>query len=430
MAAQNALQATTTYTAWEQVNKIVWKGLYLYHIMYKYHKNLMYMFFDYNQLGNKSLKQKFLPMESTTTTDGKTIEWYDYSMFDVEYKILAADTGNIWSKTWLVTALGVAFTTSWFALDDWILITKVNWTTIRKKITEVVPDTSIAWTWPETLAAWDKIIRLYYVQPDFTAITRGQSNYKYTTYKSYFQTFARTVTFNKTDLNKNYLIETDAKTYVAQIFGHNMNLLLQEFNKAIWMGRNWDTSSWAYEMLGIDTAIEQNITSGISTLVDFTWTADAKIKQFMDAIENASASWAVPSWEVLIVPCNRKFLSALWALKKDSIVYNEKIEAIDFRIFKFENMFGQVEFFHEPMLDILSQTSLAYILPRSLMGLRFRSNQNLSDEKGGMIAGKPEISVEKQITNIRDVATFDMSFEAGMILWGLSTAVYTKMKNL
>jgi hypothetical protein len=160
------------------------------------------------------------------------------------------------------------------------------------------------------------------------------------------------------------------------------------------------------------------MTADASLLVDFSGAADddAKITLFMNAIESASASGAIPSTETLIVPCNQKFLSALARLKSKDIIYNEKIDVIDFKIFKFQNMFGQVEFFHEPMLDRLSAVSLAYILPRSLMSLRFRKNQILEDEKGAISSAVTEISVQKQITNIRDKAIFDMSFEAGMIL--------------
>jgi hypothetical protein len=82
------------------------------------------------------------------------------------------------------------------------------------------------------------------------------------------------------------------------------------------------------------------------------------------------------------MPCNRKFLSALGRIKKEDIIYNEKVKEIDFTIFKFTNMFGQVEFYHEPMLDTMSQKSLAYIIPRSLIACKFRKNQNLVDEKG------------------------------------------------
>jgi hypothetical protein len=49
------------------------------------------MFFDYNNQTNRSLKQKFLPMEATLTQDGKSLEWYDYSMFDIETTVVSAD---------------------------------------------------------------------------------------------------------------------------------------------------------------------------------------------------------------------------------------------------------------------------------------------------------------------------------------------------
>ena len=112
----------------------------------------------------------------------------------------------------------------------------------RKEITAIVADTSITWSGAIDLDVGDKVIRVYYVQTEEFEITRGASKYKYVEFKSYFQNFGRTVTFTKTDLNKTYLIEKDAKTYVASIFGFNMSILLQEFGKAIWLGQNDDSS--------------------------------------------------------------------------------------------------------------------------------------------------------------------------------------------
>jgi hypothetical protein len=52
------------------------------------------MLFDFNNMKNKSLKTKFLPMEGTITTDGKSLTWYEYSMFDVETPVLTTAATN------------------------------------------------------------------------------------------------------------------------------------------------------------------------------------------------------------------------------------------------------------------------------------------------------------------------------------------------
>jgi hypothetical protein len=208
-----------------------------------------------------------------------------------------------------------------------------------------------------------------------------------------------------------------------------MNILLQEFNKALWLGGN--ISGAKPEMLGIDTAIEEVAVTDPSVKIDFAGdTDDQKVAKFMDAIESASASGAIQSGETLTMPCNRKMLSALGRIKKEDIVYNEKVKEIDFTIFKFTNMFGQVEFYHEPMLDTVSQKSLGYIIPRSLIACKFRKNQNLMDEKGGMEAARGEITVRKQINNIYDKAIFDMYFEAAVVLGGLTSGAYLKLENI
>jgi len=417
----------TTYLAGQQTDKIVGTGLYLFPIIHKYYKHLNYLLFDFNVKGAKSLKTKFLPIEWTITEDGKSLTWYDYSMFDVELKVTTDED----AVTDLDNDNISGISSKWFGVGDTLLVVRKPGSAesnVKVKITAITWDVITIDTAVD-LDAGDKIVRAYYVQEIGTEITRGQSDYDYTEFKSYFQNFARQVKFEKTDLNRTYLIEKDAKEYIASIFAHNMNIMLQEFNKAIWLGDNVNSSK--PEMLGIDTAIEQVAVEDASVKIDFSGkTDDEKIAAFMDAIEKASASGAIQSGETLTMPANRKFLSALGRLKKDDIVYNEKIKEIDFSIFKFTNMFGQVEFYHEPMLDTISQTSLAYIVPRSLIACKFRKNQNLNDEKGGMEAAKWEITVRKQINNIYDKAVFDMYFEAALVLWGLTSWAYLKLENI
>lgn len=524
-----------TYSAGQQTQKIVGTGLYLYPILFKYYKHLSYLLFDFNVQGTKSLKNKFLPIEGTVTEDGKTLSWYDYSMFDKELTI----DGNNDTATSITVAevTGLAtLGTAGIEAGDQLLIVRAAGSAknnVKVTVTAVVDDTSITWAGAIDLDIGDKVVRAFYVQEIGVAISRGQSSYDYTEFKSYFQNFARSVTFAKIDLNKQYLIEKDAKEYIASIFALNMNILLQEFNKAIWIGANVTGSK--PEMLWMDTAIEQLVLSDPSLKIDFsttagvraagrivltvgttadTWTAtldwtaasaitfdtslavtaiamaaditanvprfnavasgttvfitainsgttdngaitvavtgtaaatdteltwgldgtvatdDEKVEKFMDAIEKASASGAIQSGETLTMPCNRKFLSALGRVKKEDIVYNEKVKEIDFTIFKFTNMFGQVEFYHEPMLDTMSQKSLAYIIPRSLISCKFRKNQNLTDEKGGMEAAKGEITVRKQINNLYDSAIFDMYFEAAVVMGWLTSGAYLKLENL
>ena len=413
-----------TYSAGQQTQKAVWTGLYLFPILHKYYKHLSYLLFDFNTMGSKSMKQKFLPIEGTITENGTSLEWYDYSMFDVEVAITADAAA--------VTSIPTAKTAGFEVWDQILVVRKEGSTLInvKKTITAITLDTSLDFVGAIDLEEGDKVVRAFYVQELGQEITRGQSSYDYIEFKSFFQNFARQVKFEKTDLNRTYLIEKDAKEYVSSIFGLNMNILLQEFNKAIWLGGNTNTGNKP-ELLGIDTAIEEVAVTDATVKIDFTGdTDDQKIAKFMDAIEKASASGAIQSGETLTMPCNRKFLSALGRLKKDDIVYNEKIKEIDFTIFKFTNMFGQVEFYHEPMLDTLSQKSLAYIVPRSLIACKFRKNQNLNDEKGGMELAKGEITVRKQINNIYDKAIFDMYFEAALVLWGLTSGAYLKLENI
>lgn len=420
-----------TFTAGQQTQKVVWVGLYLFPILHRYYKHLSYLLFDFNNQANKSLKTKFLPIEATIVEDGTKLTWYDYSMFDVETNITVAQASS--TTIDLTTVAPTDLKTAGYEVGDTLLVVRKDGSTldnVKTVIATITTDTNMTVSAAVVLEVGDKIVRAFYVQEIGVEITRGQSNYDYIEFNSYFQNFARQVKFEKVDLNKQYLIERDAKEFVAGQFGLNMSILLQEFNKAIWLGANTNTGNKP-QLLGIDTAIEEVAVTDASVKIDFAGdTDDQKITKFMDSIEKASASWAIQSGETLTMPCNRKALSALARIKKEDIVYNEKIAVIDFTIFKFQNMFGQVEFYHEPMLDTVSQKSLAYIIPRSLIACKFRKNQNLVDEKGNMEMAKGEITVRKQINNIYDKAIFDMYFEAALVLGWLTSGAYLKLENI
>ena len=164
--------------------------------------------------------------------------------------------------------------------------------------------------------AGDKIVRAFYVQEAQKEITRGASSWDYVEYKSFFQTFARTLAFEKSQLNRTYFFEKSAKEYISSMFAHNMNILLQEFNKALYLAGNVPGAK--SEMLGIDTAIEKLATTDTSVKVDFSTAAndDEKVQMFMDAIEKAASSGATNSGEVITVVANRKFISKLVMVSK------------------------------------------------------------------------------------------------------------------
>lgn len=418
------LATGTALTAGSVLNAVEWTGLYMFPILHKYYKHLTYLLFDYNKPGQKSLKSKFLPIEGTITTDGKSITWYDYSMFDIETVVAA----NAATSTTLL-----APKTSGYEVGDTILIVRKPGSTLtneKRTIVSIVADTSITVNSTVVVEAGDKIVRAFYVQEAQKEITRGASSWDYVEYKSFFQTFARTLAFEKSQLNRTYFFEKSAKEYISSMFAHNMNILLQEFNKALYLAGNVPGAK--SEMLGIDTAIEKLATTDTSVKVDFSTAAndDEKVQMFMDAIEKAASSGATNSGEVITVVANRKFISKLGRLKKDDIVYNDKVVEIDYEVITFKNMFGAVEVIWDPMLDTISQGSVAYMLPKSLITLKFRQNQVVTDERGTLEAAKWEITVKRKIDNIPDVSEFYMYFEAALVLGGLSSGAYLKLENL
>ena len=536
---QNNITTAQTFTPWdvasgrsvtagEVLDAAEGTGLYMFPILHKYYKHLNYLLFDYNKPGQRSLKSKFLPIEGTMTTDGKSITWYDYSMFDIETAILVDAASSVTIA---------ATSTTGYEVGDTILVVRKKGSALpneKRVIASIVADTSVTFTVAVVVEEGDKLVRAFYVQEAQTEITRWASTWNYTEYKSFFQTFARTLAFEKSQLNRTYFFEKSAKEYVSSMFAHNMNILLQEFNKALYLG--WNVPGAKSELLGIDTAIEKIAVTDPSVKLDFntgivgkiaegsitidtaiaadtflvtinddagtavvfdtdidttatavalditnniagytatasgavisivataTWAAsnhvievtatgtgavsivdlngwvtaavatdEIRVQRFMDAIEQVSSSGATNAGETITVVANRKFISQLGRLKKEDIVYNDKIVEINYEVIKFNNMFGSVEVIWDPMLDTISQKTLAYMLPKSLITLKFRQNQVVTDERGSMDAAKWEIAVARKIDNIPDVSEFYMYFEAALVLWGLSSGAYLKMENL
>lgn len=421
--AAGDVKSGNEYTAGELLNAQVGTGIYMFPILRKQFKHLEYVLFDWNKPGQKNLKSKFLPIDATITTDGVSLTWYDYNMFDVETTIGTTAASN---------AVLAVDKTAGYEVGDTIYITRAPGSAKeneKRTVTAITADTSITVNSAIAVDAGDKIVRAYYVQQARSEVNRGSSTWGYTEFKSFFQRFGRSIQFDKSQLNRTYFFEASAQEYIASVFGHNMNILLQEFNKALYLGGNvpGDKS----EMLGIDTAITKQAATDPSLIVDFASITDddEKVEKLMEVIEATGASGATAATDTITVMVNRKFASALGRLKKEDIVYNDALKEIDFNIITLKNMFGQVEFVHDPMLDDLFQSSVAYMIPRSLMTLKFRQHQRLTGENGAMEAAKGEISLREKIHNIPDVSEFYMYFEAAVILGGLTSGAYRKLVN-
>jgi hypothetical protein len=198
--------------------------------MFKYYKSLSYLFFDYNN-PSKSLKTKFLPMGDTITDDGVSLTWYDYNMFDAETKI-TSDASN-------VTVIVVPDTAG-YEVGDTVHFTRKEGSTLNNEtrtITAVADNTSVTLDSSVDVEAGDVMVRAYYVQESYAEITRGSSTWKYREYRSFFQTFGRTIRIKKEDLNRTYFNGQSAQEYISNLFAHNMGILLQELNKAIYLGK-------------------------------------------------------------------------------------------------------------------------------------------------------------------------------------------------
>lgn len=426
-----AVGTGSSYTLGQVVQDIVGKNLRLFPILFKQFKHIQYAFFDIKQLageGGLSLKPREIPgIDSTLTSDGYAIKWMDYSMFDFNTTVTSTNA------TLAVTGGDITLVvgdTSGFAVNDTVFGVKAasgtsdefngivksitNGTTMVVTLTKVNASTTI----PGTIAvlATQTVERGYWRRNDNDDISRASSVFNYKEYKSYVQHFSRQITFTKAELNKVYQNEGDAKAEAQKKFMYNLGILFQEVNKAIYKGNNTAPGAGAtdkMEMLGLEQVVAE---CGTRKVITGSSTAYSEL---LAEINIAHQAGSVTTDEPVMLLCNDNFLSELAKIDRDKVRYTTYVDKLKLNVPKLSTVFGEVDIVRDPMLNKLYASGTAYIVPRSMIKLWVRENQEFNP-KGGITRADQSIRLYERITNIREQKSYDMEFELGMVVGGMS----------
>ena len=435
------------YTLGVVLDTVVGKNLRIFPIMYKQFKHIAYCFFDIKQLSGENpgltVSPKDIPgIEPSITVDGYSIKWLDYNTFDFSTEVKTAIANGT------VNAAGndiVLKDNSGFAVNDTIYfktdgtansmdvdgtVTAVNGDgeTVTVLISSVNGAAVTAGTTAFKVTANQEVVRGYWTRNDNDEITRPSSVYNYVEFQSYIQHFSRRITFTKAELNKLYKYEGDAKAEATKRLNYNIGVMFQEINKAIYKGRNIAPGSNAkMEMLGLEEINRQK-----NTIHDLS--ANATGSEMLDAfykiIEECQLSGSVASNDTITLLVNDRFLTELGRFREEKIRYDRVVDKLDMVLPTLATVYGDVELVRDPMLNTLYNYSVAFTLPKALVKLWTRENQEFAP-KGGVTRADQSIHFYDVINNLREQKSYDMVWECGLIAGGMSAvqSPYHMIKN-
>lgn len=436
-----------TYTLGGVLDTVVGKNLRIFPIMYKQFKHIAYCFFDIKQLSwenpGLTVAPKDIPgIEPSITVDGYSIKWLDYNTFDFSTTVKTAISNGS------VSASGnniVLKDNSGFAVNDTIYFKTdgtANSYDVDGTVTAVNADgetvtvliTSINGVKAEAsdtfkVTADQEVVRGYWTRNDNDEITRPSSVYNYTEYQSYIQHFSRRITFTKAELNKLYKYEGDAKAEATKRLNYNIGVMFQEINKALYKGRNIapGAGNQKMEMLGLEEINRQKWT--IHDLSSNT-TGSAMLDAFYKIIEECQLSGSVASNDTITLLVNDRFLTELGRFREEKIRYDRVVDKLDMVLPTLATVYGDVELVRDPMLNTLYNYSVAFTLPKALVKLWTRENQEFNP-KGGVTRADQSIHFYDVINNLREQKSYDMVWECGLIAGGMSAvqSPYHMIKN-
>ena len=441
------VETWNSYTLGVVLDTVVGKNLRIFPIMYKQFKHIAYCFFDIKQLSGENpgltVAPKDIPgIEPSITVDGYSIKWLDYNTFDFSTEVKTAISSGS------VSASGnniVLKDNSGFAVNDTIYFKTdgtANSYDVDGTVTAVNSDgetvtvliTSINGVKAEAsdtfkVTADQEVVRGYWTRNDNDEITRPSSVYNYKEYQSYIQHFSRRITFTKAELNKLYKYEGDAKAEATKRLNYNIGVMFQEINKALYKGRNIAPGAWnqKMEMLGLE---EINRQKGTIHDLSSKATGSAMLDAFYKIIEECQLSGSVASNDTITLLVNDRFLTELGRFREEKIRYDRVVDKLDMVLPTLATVYGDVELVRDPMLNTLYNYSVAFTLPKALVKLWTRENQEFNP-KGWVTRADQSIHFYDVINNLREQKSYDMVWECGLIAGGMSAvqSPYHMIKN-
>jgi len=453
------LETWATYTLGGVLEEIVGKNLRIFPIMFKQFKHLAYCFFDIKQLSGENpgytVAPKDIPgIEPSITVDGYSVKWLDYNTFDFTTTVKTAQASGTLSSN---VATIVLKDNSGFAVNDTVYFKQygttgydIDWT-----IQEVNADGETVKVYVHTIngaaatasasfkvAAGQEVVRGFWKRNDNDEISRPASVYSYKEYQSYIQHFSRRITFTKAELNKEYKYEGEAKNEATKRLNYNIWVMFQEINKALYKGKNIAPGvNDKMEMLWLEEICRQvsNIHDFESTAND-AWAAATTEGMMMDyfykVIEEAQQSGAIASNDTITLLVNDAFLTELGRFREgygtgaSLIRYDKVVDKLDMVLPTMATIYGDVELVRDPMLNVLYNYPVAFTLPKALVKLWTRENQEFNP-KGWITRADQSIKFYDVITNLREQKSYDIEWECGMIAGGISAkqSPYHMIKN-
>lgn len=442
------------YTLGVVLDTVVGKNLRIFPIMYKQFKHIAYCFFDIKQLSGENpgltVAPKDIPgIEPSITVDGYSIKWLDYNTFDFTTEVKTAISNGSMSTSGNNIVLkdnsGLAVndtiyfktdgTANSYDVDGTVTAVNGDGETVTVLITSI---NGVAAASGDTfkITANQDVVRGYWTRNDNDEVTRPASVYNYVEFQSYIQHFSRRITFTKAELNKIYKYEGDAKAEATKRLNYNIGVMFQEINKAIYKGRNIAPgAAQKMEMLGLEEINRQKWTIVDLATAGFGGasapaTGSEMLDNFYKIIEECQLSGSVASNDTITLLVNDKFLSELGRFREEKIRYDRVVDKLDMVLPTLATVYGDVELVRDPMLNTLYNYSVAFTLPKALVKLWTRENQEFNP-KGGVTRADQSIHFYDVINNLREQKSYDMVWECGLIAGGMSAkqSPYYMIKN-
>lgn len=441
------VETWNSYTLGVVLDTVVGKNLRIFPIMYKQFKHIAYCFFDIKQLSGENpgltVAPKDIPgIEPSITVDGYSIKWLDYNTFDFSTEVKTAISNGSVSADGNAIVLkdnsGFAVndtiyfktdgTANSYDVDGTVIAVNGDGETVTVKITSI---NGVAAAASDTfkVTADQEVVRGYWTRNDNDEITRPSSVYNYKEYQSYIQHFSRRITFTKAELNKLYKYEGDAKAEATKRLNYNIGVMFQEINKALYKGRNIapGAGNQKMEMLGLEEINRQK-----NTIHDLSSkeTGSEMLDAFYKIIEECQLSGSVASNDTITLLVNDRFLTELGRFREEKIRYDRVVDKLDMVLPTLATVYGDVELVRDPMLNTLYNYSVAFTLPKALVKLWTRENQEFNP-KGGVTRADQSIHFYDVINNLREQKSYDMVWECGLIAGGMSAvqSPYHMIKN-
>lgn len=435
------------YTLGVVLDTVVGKNLRIFPIMYKQFKHIAYCFFDIKQLSGENpgltVAPKDIPgIEPSITVDGYSIKWLDYNTFDFSTEVKTAISNGSVSASGNAIVLkdnsGFAVndtiyfktdgTANSYDVDGTVIAVDGDGETVTVLITSI---NGVAAAASDTfkVTADQEVVRGYWTRNDNDEITRPSSVYNYVEFQSYIQHFSRRITFTKAELNKIYKYEGDAKAEATKRLNYNIGVMFQEINKALYKGRNIapGAGNQKMEMLGLE---EINRQKGTIHDLSSKTTGSEMLDAFYKIIEECQLSGSVASNDTITLLVNDRFLTELGRFREEKIRYDRVVDKLDMVLPTLATVYGDVELVRDPMLNTLYNYSVAFTLPKALVKLWTRENQEFNP-KGWVTRADQSIHFYDVINNLREQKSYDMVWECGLIAGGMSAvqSPYHMIKN-